>query len=132
MTCSAQVVQLLRSVRSLLMHDISKLFGIRHYHQDVLVLQKDKTREEIRTREWLKSKRSKINRKYHKCCPGSSNHKRTVLKIHYCMALQILIITAAQDQTIIKKQHSRFTPVWHYRISSSLRPKITQSQKKQH
>ena len=40
---------------------------------------------------------------HHNCGPRSNNHKKPALKVHSCMALQNLIITAAQDQTIIKK-----------------------------
>ena len=42
---------------------------------------------------------------HHHCGPRSNNHKKTALKVHSCMVLMNLIITAAQDQTIIKKQH---------------------------
>ena len=42
---------------------------------------------------------------HHNCSPSSNNHKKTALKVHSCMVLMNLIITAAQVQTIIKKQH---------------------------
>ena len=42
---------------------------------------------------------------HHHCGPRSNNHKITALKVHSCMELLNFIITAAQDQTIIKKQH---------------------------
>ena len=42
---------------------------------------------------------------HHHYGPKSNNQKKTALKVHSCMELLNFNITAAQDQTFIKKQH---------------------------
>ena len=69
---------------------------------------------------------------HHNCGSRSNNHKKTALKVHSCMELLNFIITAAQDQTIIKNSTKGSLLYGTDESHHNCFPSSKQSIKKQH